>query len=86
MWLRNTPSSRLVVEFSLYKCKMPFVTSTNGFPETKLIVSALPSKGVESLVDLLEEVTDELFSSTDGEVSLELFDVAGPAPPASKSV
>ena len=65
MWLRNTPSSRLVVEFSLYKCRIPLVTSTNGFPETKLIVSVfpltLPSKGVESLVDLREEVTEELF-------------------------
>ena len=64
MWLRNTPSSRLVVEFSLYKCRIPLVTSTNGFPETKLILSVfpatLPSKGVESLVDLLEEVTEEL--------------------------
>ena len=41
------------------------VTSTNGFPETKLIVSVfpltLPSKGVESLVDLRDEVTEELF-------------------------
>lgn len=25
--------------FSLYKCKIPFVTSTNGFPQKKLMVS-----------------------------------------------
>ena len=52
---------------------MPFVTSTKGLPDTKLIVSApaaLPSKGVESLVDLRDDDVTELFS-TDGDVSLE---------------
>ena len=51
------------------------MTSTKGLPDTKLIVSAppaLPSKGVESLVDLRDDVT-ELFS-TDGDVSLEKAD------------
>ena len=89
IWLRNTPSSRLVVEFSLYKCRIPFVTSTNGLPETKLMVSVLPtlppSKGVESLVDLLDEETEELVFSTEGEVSFELVEVTKPTA-ASKSV
>ena len=48
--------------------------STNGFPETKLIVSeaaeavVAPSNGVLSLVDLLLEDVAELFS-TEGDVS-----------------
>ena len=50
------------------------MTSTNGFPETKLIVSEVaevvvaPSNGVLSLVDLLLEEVAELFS-TEGDVS-----------------
>ena len=49
------------------------MTSTNGLPDTKLMVSAppaLPSKGVESLVDLRDDDVTELFS-TEGDVSLE---------------
>ena len=48
------------------------VTSTNGFPETKFIVSEavlVPSKGVESLVDRLDEEVAELFS-IEGDVSV----------------
>ena len=60
------------MEFSLYKWRIPLVTSTNGFPETKFIVSEavlVPSKGVESLVDRLDEEVAELFS-IEGDVSV----------------
>ncbi len=57
-----TPSSKLVVWFSLYKWRMPLVTSAAGFPDTKLIWSGAsdsaaltPLAGVESLVERLEE-------------------------------
>ena len=49
IWLRNTPSSRLVVSFSLYKCNIPLVTSTNGFPETKLIIDSFWSSFEEAI-------------------------------------
>ena len=60
------------MEFSLYKWRIPLVTSTNGLPETKFIVSEavlVPSKGVESLVDRLDEEVAELFS-IEGDVSV----------------
>ena len=68
IWLLITPSSRLVVWFSLYRWRIPLVTSTNGLPDEKLTVWVSPppeeaesapatdtEAGVESFVDRLQD-------------------------------
>ena len=67
IWLRNIPSSRLVVSFSLYKCNIPLVTSTNGFPETKLIMESFGSS-IDEAIDWPRETSLALVD--DNEIQL----------------